>query len=275
MDVILLGTGSPIPDPRRAGPATLVRSGGANILFDCGRGVVMRLAGAGVMPQTLAAVVITHMHSDHVCDLSDVITSHWVMSPAPQPLAVYGPAGTAELVQATLRMLAPDVGYRLEHHDDLDEGPDVVVTELGAGDSARIGACALTAYPTEHSPVRPTLGFRVTHGAAVAAIAGDTIPCEGLDALCKGAGVYVQTVVRDDLVRRVPSKRFQDILDYHSTVEQAGQTAARAGVKTLMLTHYVPPLPPGAEDEWRALAAAHFKGEIVLGDDLTKVSLAE
>ena len=275
MDVILLGTGSPLPDPRRAGPATLVRAGGANILFDCGRGVMMRLAGAGVTPQMVTAVVITHMHSDHICDLNDVITSHWVMSPAPQPLAVLGPRGTAALVEATLRMLAPDVGYRLEHHADLAAGPDVVVTELAAGDTLRIGPCELTAYPTLHAPVRPTLGFRVTHGAAVVAVAGDTVPCEGLDALCQGTDVYVQTVIREDLVRRVPSKRLQDILDYHSTVEQAGRTAAKAGVKTLMLTHYVPPLQPGAEDEWRALAAAHFTGEIVLGDDLTKVSLRD
>ena len=275
MDVILLGTGSPIPDPRRAGPATLVRAGDATILIDCGRGAVMRLAGAGVMPQMLNAVVITHMHSDHICDLNDVITSHWVMSPIPRPLTIYGPKGTNALVEATLAMLAPDVGYRLEHHADLNAGPDLVVTELAPGDVVRVGSCELAAYPTEHSPVRPTLGYRITCGAAVAAIAGDTIPCEGLDALCKDAGVYVQTVVRDDLVRLVPSRRFQDILDYHSTVEQAGRTAQKAGVKTLLLTHYVPPLQPGDEDDWRARAAAHFNGDIVLGDDLTQVMVPE
>jgi ribonuclease Z len=76
-------------------------------------------------------------------------------------------------------------------------------------------------------------------------------------------------VIREDLVRAIPAARLQDILDYHSSVEQAARTAARAGVRTLVLTHYVPPLQPGQEDEWRALAAAHFDGEIVLGDDLT------
>ena len=91
----------------------------------------------------------------------------------------------------------------------------------------------------------------------------------------RGADVYVQTVIRAEMVRRVPSARLQDILDYHSTVEQAAQTAQRAGVKTLMLTHYVPPLMPGQEDEWRALAQPHFSGEIVLGDDLTSVTIAE
>jgi ribonuclease Z len=89
--------------------------------------------------------------------------------------------------------------------------------------------------------------------------------------MCKDADIYVQTVVRDDLVRLVPNQRFQEILDYHSTVAQAAQTAARAGVKTLVLTHYVPPLVAGQEHEWRALASQHFDGAIVLGDDLTVV----
>jgi ribonuclease Z len=56
-------------------------------------------------------------------------------------------------------------------------------------------------------------------------------------------------------------------------VQQAAQTAAKAGVGTLVLTHYVPGMQPGQEDEWRALAAEHFAGPIVLGDDLTFVDL--
>ena len=80
-------------------------------------------------------------------------------------------------------------------------------------------------------------------------------------------------MIRDDLVRLVPSPRLQDILDYHSTVEQAAQTATRAGVGTLVLTHYVPGLVPGQEEEWRSRAAAHFAGSIVIGDDLTTLDL--
>jgi ribonuclease Z len=83
----------------------------------------------------------------------------------------------------------------------------------------------------------------------------------------------VQTVIREDLVRQVPNTRFQDIVDYHSTVEDAARTAARAGVRTLVLTHYVPPMAPDTLEEWRALAAKHFAGEIILGDDLTTVEL--
>jgi ribonuclease Z len=104
-------------------------------------------------------------------------------------------------------------------------------------------------------------------------IAGDTVPCEGLDRLCAGADALVHTVIREDLVRLVPAQRFVDILDYHSSVEDAARTAARGGVRTLILTHYVPALVPGDEDEWRALAAAHFNGRIELGNDLHTVSI--
>jgi ribonuclease Z len=273
MQVTLLGTGSPIPDPNRAGPSTLVRTAGATVLADCGRAVAMRLAAAGVLPPMLDAVLVTHLHSDHLTDLNDVITTNWVMSPAPRPLRVFGPARLREVVDATLAALAPDVAYRLAHHEDLTEGPVVEVTEVAPGDEFTIGTARVRVAATDHRPVEPTVAFRIDDDDVSVVLGGDGVPCAGLDDLCRGATAYVQTVVRDDIVRMIPSARLQDVLDYHSTVEQAAQTAARAGVPTLVLTHYVPGLAPGQEDEWRSLAAAHFDGEIVLGDDLTTVEL--
>ena len=111
------------------------------------------------------------------------------------------------------------------------------------------------------------------HDGHAVVIAGDTVPCDGLDQLCVGADALVHTVIRADLVSAIGLPRLNDILDYHSSVEQAAQTAERAGVGTLVLTHYVPSIAPGQEDEWRALAAEHFAGPIVLGDDLTFVDL--
>lgn len=276
MKVTLTGTGSPLPDPNRAGPSTLVQAGGQNVLVDAGRGVVMRLIGAMCPPPFISTVVLTHLHSDHICDLNDVVTTRWVASPNAEPLKLYGPVGTQRMVDGLMMMLSADVGYRLDHHDDLraGNGMKIDVVEVSAGDSFTIGEINVSVHATDHRPVAPTVGFRFEHNGVVAALAGDTIPCEGLDQLCAGADIYVQTVIREDLVRQfaplVPTgERFLDILDYHSTVEQAAQTATRAGVKTLMLTHYVPAMQPGQEDEWKALAAAHFDGAIVLGPDLT------
>jgi ribonuclease Z len=273
LQITLLGTGNPLPDPRRAGPSTLVRAGGASILVDCGRGVLQRLVGAGVVPPMLGAVLLTHLHSDHITDLNDVITTHWVMCQSPTTLRIFGPPRTSEVVAATLAALAPDIGYRLAHHDDLTWSPQVEVTEVAPGDAFVVGPFAAQVAATDHRPVEPTVAYRLDVDGRSVVLGGDGVPCAGLDAICADADVYVQTVIRDDLVRLVPSARFQDIIDYHSTVQQAAQTATRARVRTLVLTHYVPAMAPDAQDEWRALAADHFAGTIVLGDDLTTVEV--
>lgn len=243
------------------------------MLIDCGRGVLLRLSAAGVLPPMLHAVLITHLHSDHLTDLNDIITTHWIMSPEGSVLRIYGPHRTREIVAATLASLAPDIAYRLAHHRDLTWAPNVDVGEVVAGDQFRVGSATVTVGATNHRPVEPTVAFRIDDGRSSVVLGGDGVPCDGLDSLCRAADAYVQTVVRADLVRLVPNARFQDILEYHSTVEQAALTATRAGVGTLVLTHYVPPMQPGQEDEWRALAAAHFSGAIVLGDDLTAVEV--
>jgi ribonuclease Z len=273
IEITLLGTGSPLVDPRRAGPATLVRAGGATFLFDCGRGVLMRAAEVGVAASQLTTLVLTHLHSDHITDLNDVITSRWVTSFTPAPLRVLGPSGTRNVIDGLLAALAPDISYRLAHHQDLSWQPGVEVGEHLEGLVFDEGDVRIVAAPTDHRPVHPSVGYRVEHGGASVVIAGDTVPCSGLDSLCDGADALVHTVIREDLVRAVPIPRLQDILDYHSSVEQAAQTAARGGVGTLVLTHYVPPLQPGAEDEWRSRAAAHFSGRVELGDDLHRVEV--
>ena len=278
MKITLLGTGSPLPSATCAGPATLVQAAGQSLLVDAGRAVIMRLVGAGCPPAFVSAVLLTHLHSDHICDLNDVITTRWISSPAATPLPIYGPVGTKKMVDGLLAMLSQDETYRLEHHADLRAagGMKVDVHEIEAGTSFSIGDVAISVHATDHRPVGPTIGFRIEHEGTIAAIAGDTIPCDGLYEMCTNADFYVQTVLREDLVRTfatfVPTAdRFLDILDYHSTVQQAAQTATKSGVKTLVLTHFVPPMQPGQESEWHAMAAEHFSGEIVIGPDLTSV----
>jgi ribonuclease Z len=268
MQVIILGSGSPLPDPQRAGPSTLVRTRAGDLLFDCGRGVLMRAAAAGSAAGAFRAVFLTHLHSDHITDLNDIYTMRWAMSFQPNPLPVYGPAGTATLLRATEAMLEPDIGYRLAHHDDLQWRPSAEVTEVEDGLIFEEGSVRVAAAPTDHSPVRPTVGYRIDDGDRSVVIAGDTVPCAGLDGLCRDADILVHTVVRRDLIEQFGLPRLNDVLDYHSAVPDAAQTATRNGVGTLLLTHLVPSPPPGTEQEWLDQAESHFDGKVILATDL-------
>jgi ribonuclease Z len=277
--VTLLGTGSPMADPHRAGPATLVQAGGEHFLVDAGRGVLMRLAAAGVPVNQLRAVLVTHLHSDHITDLNDVITAMWITTFEPTPLRIIGPPGTRAVVEHLLAALGPDIGYRIAHHADLTEPPLLEITETdGVGLPVVLdGEVTVTSSPTDHRPVEPSVAFRFDHGVGDerrgVVVAGDTVPCEGLDAICVGAQALVHTVIRKDIIGNIAIQRLQDTLDYHSSPEEAAQTAARAGIDTLILTHYVPAIPPGGGDDWRELAAAHFSGRVELGDDLHQIQI--
>ncbi|MGD0881790.1 MAG: MBL fold metallo-hydrolase [Acidimicrobiales bacterium] len=271
MQVIILGSGSPLPSLDRAGPSTLVRTSVGDLLFDAGRGVLMRAAGAMSGPGAFRSVFLTHLHSDHTTDLNDVITTRWALSYTPDPLTVVGPVGTAALVSATEAMLELDIGYRLAHHDDLTWRPGTEVVEATEGLVFEDGDVRVTAGPTDHAPVGPTLGFRIEDGSRSVVIAGDTVPCDGLDRLAAGADILVHTVVRRDQIEALALPRLVDVLDYHSAVADAASTAERAGVGTLVLTHMVPPVQPGAGQEWIDQARAVFGGDVVLADDLASI----
>ena len=284
IEITLLGTGSPAPDPYRAGPATMVRAGEHVFLVDCGRGVLQRLTAVGVVPTGLSALLLTHLHSDHIADLGDLIISSWITNfGTPKPLVIIGPPGTKMVVDATLVAFGSDIGYRIAHHADLNAPPDVQVHEYTAGQAWGDGASvatgngsdpvAIRVAPTDHRPVEPTIAFRIEYDGASVVLAGDGVPCASLDTLASGAGALVHTVIRKDIVALSPQRRVRDILDYHSSVEEAAATASRAGVGTLVLTHYVPAIAPGQEEEWRALAATEFAGQIELGDDLHRVDV--
>ena len=271
--VTLLGTGGPVPDPGRAGPATLIVGGGEQYLVDAGRGVLMRLAAAGSGAAQLRAVFLTHLHSDHITDLNDVITTRWITTFEPSPLTIVGPAGTRRVVAGIGESLGPDIGYRIAHHDDLDYPPPVEVIEVTEGEIDLGGDVRISCAPTDHRPVEPTVAFRFDYGGSSVVAAGDTVPCAGLDRLCEGAHALVHTVIRKDVVAMIPIPRVLDTLDYHSSPAEAAQTAARAGMATLVMTHYFPPPADGDDDAYRTLAAEHFDGTIEVGDDLHRVEV--
>ena len=275
IEVTLLGTGSPIPDARRAGPATLVRAGGQTFLVDCGRGVQQRMAAAGVGRERIdraAADAPAQRPHRRLGRPDNHPMGHHVHARS-HAAADRRSAGYRRGRRATLKAFGFDIGYRIAHHADLTAPPAVEVEEHVQGLVWNRDGVRITVAPTDHRPVEPTIAFRVTYDGSSVVLAGDTVPCASLDELAEGAGALVHTVIRKDLIEKMPMQRIRDICDYHSSVEEAAATGTRAGVGILILTHYVPGIEPGQEDDWRALAASEFDQQIELGDDLHRVEV--
>jgi ribonuclease Z len=211
IEVTLLGTGSPIPDPNRAGPSTLVRAGGQVFLVDCGRGVLQRAAAVGVGASGLSALLLTHLHSDHIAELGDVLITSWVtnFAPDPAPLPIIGPPGTTETVEATLKAFGHDIDYSIAHHADLNAPPPIEVHEYTDGPVWDRDGVTIRVAPTDHRPVAATIGFGIEFAGASVVLAGDTVPCASLDELAAGAGALVHTVIRRDILMHVPQQPHQ------------------------------------------------------------------
>ena len=260
IEVTLLGTGSPMADPNRAGPSTLVRAGGQTFLVDCGRGTLMRAAAVGVGAANISALLLTHLHSDHITDLSDVITTRWVTTFTRTPLRVIGPPGTAAVVDATLDALAPDISYRIGHHPDITEPPTVEVEEVTegvvwAGDGVRITVAA-DRSPTSRADYRIPGRIRGSIGGTCRRHRAVREPRRtGRRRGCLGAHRDPQGSRRTDAC--ATHQRHHRL----PLVGRAGRGHRRAGrCGILILTHYVPGIAPGQEDDWRAMAATPSAG---------------
>jgi ribonuclease Z len=268
MHVILLGTGAPRPYPDRAGPCTAIVVNRKVFFVDAGRGVMMRVAGAHLPFDTVTAVFLTHLHSDHTNGLPDLFSTTWIFGRA-TPLQLHGPTGTQKLADAMVAFFAEDIHIRR----DLTEmqpaaGATVDVHEVKEGVVYRDDDVTVTAFEVDHRPVVPAFGYRFNSGGKVIVVSGDTAPSENLVKFAKGADILVHEVYSPRVFSRFDNPQVAARLSrYHTDAEQVGKIAAEAGVKMLVLTHVI---PPEESDKIRELAAKNFKGEIVVGKDLMR-----
>jgi len=287
LHLILCGTGTPLPDPDRAGPCTAVIAGGKFFLVDTGPGSWENVQLWRLPRARLSGVLLTHFHSDHIGELGEVITQSWIGGRT-QPLKIYGPPGIENVVGGFQQAYARDGDYRVAHHGEAAmpragsqaiaqtipvpaDGSNVVVFDQ---DGVRI-----TAFAVDHRPVVPAFGYRVDYNGRSVVISGDTAKSANLAIHAKNADIIVHEALAAHLIAQVVprlkelgqdrlAKLAGDVIDYHATPVQAAETAKEAGARMLVLTHLVPsPANAIVRRQFMAGVSDAWDGEVILGED--------
>jgi len=277
--LILLGTGGgPRPTKARAAPAQVIVSHGLAYVIDCGDGVPRQLALAGVPLASLRHIFITHHHSDHNADYGNLILLAWTAGLRTR-VDSWGPPPLDRMTRLFFEMNEYDIKVRTSNEGRIPLSPLVHVHELQSeGEVMRDDHVRVSSALVDHPPVVPAFGYRFDAPDRSIVISGDTAPSENVVKLARGADVLVHSVMYpaaiERLVARVPNAAAlkASILAHQTSAEQAGRVAQAAGVKTLVLSHFVPPDDPQITDQmWADAARIHFRGQIIVGRDLLEL----
>ena len=281
-ELIVTGTGFPMPDANRAGPGALVRRGDVTLQFDAGRSTVQRLTGAGVRTPNLSAFFATHHHSDHLTGLQDLVLTRWNMDrrDRAEPLPIVVPDGhCVDFVNRMLDAWDHDVDVRNEHSGRTTNpafdlvafpvpGPEELVEVWSEGE------VRVFAGQVRHEPVSPAVGYRIETPEGVIAITGDTKVCPEVARLADGADVLLYEAMRFSVIEQEDLGR-DFITEYHADTRLIGAQAAELGTPTLVLTHLIP--PPNTPEETQLyvdeVRSGGFTGELIVAEDLQSVTL--
>ncbi len=272
--IVMLGTGTPIPDPDRAGPAVAIVVDSTAYVFDAGAGVVRRAAAAersgvpALRAQQLGHVFLTHLHSDHTMGLNDVIFTPWIQG-RETPLQVFGPPGTQRLVNGILDGNNEDIKERIASAG----GPSATawkaaVHEITEGVVYRDARVTVRAFAVPHSAWPHAFGYKITTPDRTIVISGDARANPAIARECNGCDVLIHEVYSDAGLQTVGAGRRPYHQQAHTSATQLADIATAAKPTLLVLYHQL--VWKSTDEQLLAEVRARYGGRVVSAKDLDK-----
>ena len=275
MYLTLLGTGCPKVDFKRFGPANLVSTKKTKILVDCGSGVTQRLDQIKLSTAEIDALFLTHLHSDHVIDLYQLIISSW-HSYRLKPWKIYGPKGTKIFVKNIMRAWKQDRLQRIKYEARSSVAAfKIIVKEFTSLGSIKVNDINIKYFEVDHKPVKYAYGFNFFHKNKKLTISGDTKPCENVMKYGKLSDVLLHEVFIEGEIMKTnkmrTSKTLHNVKAYHTPSSMVGKIAKISRCKKLVLTHLVP--TKFNERKLKKIVKSDFGKDPIIGKDLLKIRI--
>ena len=275
MQLTLLGTGCPKVDHKRFGPSNLVTTKKTKILIDCGSGVTQRLEQAKVSSANIDAIFLTHLHSDHVMDLYQLIISSW-HSYRIKPWKIYGPIGTKKFISLIMSAWKDERNQRIKYEKrSSTKAFNIQVKEFNNYGKISIKDLLIEYFEVDHKPVKYAYGFNFLYKNKKLTISGDTKPCDNLMKYAQLTDVLLHEVYVEGEMHTVTKMRSKQTLhnvkNYHTTSTIVGKIAKISRCKKLVLTHFVP--TRFDEKKLINIVKKDFGKKPIIGKDLLKINI--
>ena len=275
MELLLLGTGCPKVDYKRFGPSSLVSTNKTQILVDCGSGVTQRLDQSKISSAKIDALFLTHLHSDHVVDLYQLIISSW-HSYKMNPWKIYGPKGTKKFVKKLMNTWKDERELRIKYEARQSiEAFKINVIEFGSIGNISIKDIKVRYFEVDHKPVKYAYGFNFFHKNKKLTISGDTRPCENIMKYGQLSNVLLHEVFIDGEIGSISkmrtSKTLHNVRNYHTPSNIVGKVAKLTKCKKLVLNHLVP--TKFNEKKLKKIVKKDFGKNPIIGKDLLKIKI--
>ena len=280
--VTLLGTGTPIVNFNRFGMSTLVEAGSQKLLFDAGRGVVLRLQQKGSSIRDINGIFITHLHSDHLTGLPDLYATAELLPLAiggrKKPLDVWGPVGVGNVARGVELMFTDNNRLRAIDGEIAQDATHIAEHELSEGVAYEHDGVKVTAFLVNHGNVRPAYGFRVDYADHAVVLSGDTAYAPNLVANAKGADLLVHCVAigsaRLEQLRWDFVRHFYEYLANPETVAKIlAETKPRDAVFSHISLYSQADIPAATEEELTARVRVGYDGPFVIGQNLMSFTI--
>ena len=256
LSVAVCGSRSPIPSPDRAETCMLVQAGDEMFIVDIGDGSNANLQSWGINYGEINAVLLTHLHSDHIADLPNLHQGAWILAGRKNKLKVYGPEGVAVVTQGIEMAYGLDYKFRNEHHGDgiapiEYAGFDTHTIDLSNPVIYQNNALKITAFKVIHDPIEPALGYKFEYKGRSLVITGDTSYAQSVIDNAMNVDVLFHEAQANHMVEilqnfakengaHLRAKVMADIKTYHTTLIEAAEIANKANVKKLVFYHLTP-----------------------------------